>query len=162
MPDQINRKEPNLTFCTEVPDPPATLKATGAERWTVICQCMLDNGNLAYLFLPTVEHICGLYDRFEYLTKRYNDLEEKNLLFQRTTKGIVKHPVMLSLNQVHDQILKGLETLGMSPKSRKNGNLPVQGNANNPLNRKSKRVARPQNIDSGIDFPTIPMKAATG
>jgi phage terminase small subunit len=155
----LERREPVQTFCTELPEAPEHLKEAGKAIFNEVCKCMFDNGTLAYMFLPTLRRLGELTDREQYLQTRYEELQKKNML---TVGGVRPHAIFKMICTVNDQIVRIHESLGMTPKSRKNGNIPLAGNGNNPNQSRTKaNKSRPNSIDSDMDRPTIPI-ATTG
>lgn len=158
MPTRTKVSEPNLTFCVEVPEAPKTMGKVGKEEWNRICKALLDNQNLAVLYLPFIERVCRLLDKQAFIETKYMDLMEKNMLIRQ---GRAAHPYFKMYATLELQIAKCMSELGMTPKSRKNGNLPISGNLGNPLaNPKNKTAQRPRNLDDGFEPIAFPLKQA--
>lgn len=151
---RLTRAEPVQTMCDAVPPVPKGIGEVGAEKWKELAGYMHDNGNLAFVFLPTLERLCKCYDKMAYLEARYLGAQEAHNLIQDKKRT---NPIYRMWLACDTQIAKYLEVLGMTPKSRKNANLPVAGNNGNPMSNKTKQGqgSRPKNIDKEMDFPRV-------
>lgn len=109
------------TMLDAIPDPPASLEASGKVKWQSIGTILQIRGLLQGRYLDALEMLCRAYDRLE----RYQAVLAKDGEFYTTKRGAIgAHPAVRLLAVARDDIRRYLIEFGMTPSSSNGIDVP--------------------------------------